>query len=145
MSDASSAVGTRDVTAYVLCRLEDIPSRKVRGFHLLRMDGAGVGRPWSILVVRWGRRVFGYTNLCPHNDVPLDWERNQFLDPMGTRLMCGKHGALFDLATGQCVEGPCQGLELEPVDLAIMDGDICITGVTLVEDEVDEKDGQDGE
>ncbi|ASG21829.1 Rieske (2Fe-2S) protein [Nitrospirillum viridazoti] len=120
---------------YVLCRLDDIPSRKARGFQLLRVDDEGEHRPWGIIVIRWGRQVVGYVNRCPHNGVHLDWERNQFLDPDGTRLMCGKHGALFDLGTGLCVDGPCRGAGLEPVALSLEEGDICITGVTLVEDE----------
>jgi nitrite reductase/ring-hydroxylating ferredoxin subunit len=123
--------------AYVICRLDDIPSRKAKGFQLARIDPDGVERPWPIIVVRWGRHVFAYLNRCPHNGVALDWERNQFLDPdYGTRLMCGKHGARFDLATGLCVEGPCKGESLTPVASTILDGDICLTGIALAaEDE----------
>jgi nitrite reductase/ring-hydroxylating ferredoxin subunit len=115
--------------------LNDIPSRKAQGFQLMRVEDDGTQRPWSIVVVRWGRQAFGYVNKCPHDGVNLDWERNQFLDPNGIRLMCGKHGALFDLGTGVCVDGPCKGRSLVPVALAILDGDICVTGVTLVEDD----------
>jgi nitrite reductase/ring-hydroxylating ferredoxin subunit len=121
--------------AYAICSMNDIPSQKARGFHLMRVEEDGTKRPWSIIVVRWGRQVFGYLNKCPHDGVNLDWERNQFLDPNGIRLMCGKHGALFELGTGMCVEGPCKGHSLVPVALALLDNDICVTGVTLVEDE----------
>lgn len=126
--------GTQGV-AYAICNINDIPSRKARGFHLMRVEGDGTERPWSIVVVRWGRQVFGYVNKCPHNEVNLDWERNQFLDPNGIRLMCGKHGALFDLGTGECIDGPCKGRSLEPIALSLIDDDICVTGVTLLEDE----------
>jgi nitrite reductase/ring-hydroxylating ferredoxin subunit len=121
--------------AYVICSMSDIPSQKARGFHLMLVAEGGTKRPWSIIVVRWGKQVFGYVNKCPHDGVNLDWERNQFLDPNGTRLMCGKHGALFELGTGVCVDGPCKGRSLVPVALTILDNDICVTGVTLVEDE----------
>jgi len=122
--------------AYVICELNDIPSRKARGFQLMRVGEDGIGRAWPIVVVRWGKQVFGYVNKCPHDGVPLDWERNQFLDPnSGTRLMCGKHGALFELADGHCIDGPCNGQNLEPVLLSVLDGDICLSGVTLVEDD----------
>ena len=86
-------------------------------------------------MVRWGRQVFGYVNKCPHDGVNLDWERNQFLDSNGIRLMCGKHGALFELGTGICVDGPCKGRSLTPVALTVLEDDICVTGVTLVEEE----------
>lgn len=121
--------------AYVVCAMSDIPSQKARGFHLMRVEDDGTERPWSIVVVRWGKQVFGYVNKCPHDGVNLDWERNQFLDPNGIRLMCGKHGALFELGTGMCVDGPCKGRALQPVALSVIDGDICVTGVTLAEDE----------
>ena len=121
--------------AYAICSMSDIPSQKARGFQLMIVGEDGTPRPWSIIVVRWGRQVFGYVNKCPHDGVNLDWERNQFLDPNGVRLMCGKHGALFELGTGICVDGPCKGRGLTPVALTVLDNDICVTGVTLVEDE----------
>ena len=121
--------------AYTICAMNDIPSRKARGFTLMIVDDDGVQKPWSIVVVRWGRKVFGYVNKCPHDGVNLDWERNQFFDPNGLRLMCGKHGALFELGTGVCTDGPCKGRALSPISTQIIDGDICVTGVTLVEDD----------
>lgn len=124
--------------AYAICSINDIPSRKARGFHLMRVEADGTERAWPIVIVRWGRQVFGYVNKCPHNEVNLDWERNQFLDPNGIRLMCGKHGALFDLGTGECIDGPCKGRSLERIALSLIDDDICVSGVTLLEDEEDE-------
>ncbi len=46
------------------------------------------------------------------------------------RIICGKHGSLFELATGKCVEGHCVGESLEPIAVFVLDGDICVTGVT---------------
>nr|WP_008545833.1 Rieske 2Fe-2S domain-containing protein [Bradyrhizobium sp. CCGE-LA001] len=73
------------------------------------------------------------TWLCPHNGVNLDWKRDEFLDPYGVRLMCGKHGATFELGTGRCVEGPCKGKDLTPVALTALDDEVCVVGVRLVE------------
>lgn len=75
---------------YVICDLDDIPSRRAKGFSLLRHAEDGSQRAWHIVVVRWGQQVFGYINQCPHQHTNLDWERNQFLDPNGMRLMCGR-------------------------------------------------------
>jgi nitrite reductase/ring-hydroxylating ferredoxin subunit len=63
--------------AYAICSMSDIPSQKAKGFQLMRVEEDGTQRPWSIIVVRWGRQVFGYVNKCPHDGVNLDWERNQ--------------------------------------------------------------------
>lgn len=122
-------------TVYAICGFNDIPSRRAMGFHLMIVGEDGKHRPWSIIVVRWGKKLLGYLNKCPHNDVNLDWERNEFLDPFGTRLMCGKHGSTFELGTGRCVDGPCKGRELTPVALTVLDGDICIIGVRLAEED----------
>lgn len=121
--------------AYAICGFNDIPSQKARGFHLLRVEEDGTTKPFHIVIVRWGRQVFGYVNKCPHDGVNLDWESNQFFDPNGIRLMCGKHGALFELGTGACLEGPCKGQALAPVALQVLDNDICVMGVTLAEEE----------
>ncbi len=121
--------------AYVICALNDIPSRKAQGFQLAVVGEDGEAKPFPIVVVRWGAQAFGYLNRCPHHGEKLDWEREQFLDPTGLRLMCGKHGALFELGTGRCSDGPCKGDGLTPIALEVIDGDICVTGVTLVEDD----------
>ncbi|OCK53896.1 Rieske 2Fe-2S domain-containing protein [Bradyrhizobium sp. LMTR 3] len=125
---------TQPNTAYAICGFNDIPSQRAMGFDLMIVDEDGSHRPWPIVVVRWGKRVFAYLNKCPHTGVNLDWERNQFFDPRGIRLMCGKHGSIFELGTGRCVDGRCKG-SLTPVALTVLDGDICVTGVRLVEEE----------
>ena len=121
--------------AYVICALNDIQSQRARGFDLAVIDETGEEKNFPIVVVRWGKQVFGYVNSCPHHGNRLDWEREQYLDPTGLRLMCGKHGALFELGTGRCSSGPCRNEHLTPVQLEVIDGDICILGVTLAEDE----------
>jgi nitrite reductase/ring-hydroxylating ferredoxin subunit len=137
MTQTSSDEENREQpVAYAICAMSDIPSQKARGFHLAIIGEDGSEKPWPIVVVRWGKQVFGYVNKCPHDGVNLDWERNQFLDPNnGIRLMCGKHGAVFELGTGVCVEGPCKGRSLIPVNLAVIDNDICVVGVTLAEED----------
>jgi hypothetical protein len=39
-----------------------------------------------------------------------------------------------------CVDGPCKGRSLQPIAIAVLDGDICVTGVTLAEDDEDDDD-----
>ena len=43
------------------------------------------------------------------------------------RIVCGKHGSLFDHATGACIEGKCAGQGLESVAVGVLDGDVCVT------------------
>lgn len=126
-----------DDVAYVICALSDIPSQRATGFVLATVGDDNQPKALPIVVVRWGKKVFGYLNSCPHHGTRLDWERESFMDPNNLRLMCGKHGALFELGTGRCSDGPCKGEGLTPVALEVIDGDICIKGVRLVEDDED--------
>jgi nitrite reductase/ring-hydroxylating ferredoxin subunit len=122
---------------FAICSIDDIPNRRARGFVLARRDDDdGTVRSWLIFVLRWGKQVIGYENSCPHEGVNLDWERDQFLDSEGLRIQCGKHGALFDFGTGECVSGPCLGRHLTPVELVVdEDRDICVVGARLEEDD----------
>lgn len=131
-----------EVAVYAICSMSDIPSQRARGFQLVRLDENGDEQPFNIVVVRWGKQVFGYENICPHQQVNLDWERNQFMDPNGIRLMCGKHGALFEIGTGNCLDGPCKGEGLTPVPMVVLDNEICVVGIPLAED-VDDDDEEE--
>ncbi|HZU65318.1 MAG TPA: Rieske 2Fe-2S domain-containing protein [Novosphingobium sp.] len=134
----------RRPAVYAVCALEEIPNRRARAFVLARAGADGAPRPWPIFILRWGRHVRAYENRCPHQGVHLDWERGEFLDGEGIRIQCGKHGALFDLGTGACVAGPCLGEGLVPIEAVIEEGEICLAGVDLLEDE-DEDSGQGAE
>ena len=120
--------------AYAICAETDIPNRRGRAFSLLRVQEDKSEEPWHIFIVRWDRQVFSYVNRCPHNGVNLDWEANQFLEQGSKRIVCGKHGSQFELETGKCVGGPCLGQGLEPISVFVLDGDICLAGVTLAEE-----------
>lgn len=126
---------------YAICALEDIPNRRARAFVLARPGEDGAPRPWPILILRWGRNVRAYENRCPHQGVHLDWERGEFLDGEGVRIQCGKHGALFDLGSGECVSGPCLGERLTAIEVVIDEDEVCLSGVNLMEDE----DGDSGQ
>jgi nitrite reductase/ring-hydroxylating ferredoxin subunit len=56
----------------------------------------------------------------------LDWTPDRFLSADGSMLICATHGALFEIATGVCVSGPCQGDQLTQVEFSIRDGMVLI-------------------
>jgi nitrite reductase/ring-hydroxylating ferredoxin subunit len=90
----------------------------------------------DILVVRQGNRVYGYLNNCPHTGGPLDWVPGQFLDLDREHIQCATHAALFRIADGVCVCGPCAGDHLTPVTMAVEAGEVillvadAVTGIT---------------
>jgi nitrite reductase/ring-hydroxylating ferredoxin subunit len=107
----------------VLCRLEDIEDP---GSVALTLTTAG--GPEDIFVVRRGTQAWGYLNRCPHTGGPLDWVPGQFLDLDRKYIQCATHDALFGIADGVCIAGPCSGDRLTGVPLVIEAGDIISPG-----------------
>ena len=119
-----------------LGRLDEIPDGEARGY-----DPAGNGRD-TLFVVRLGSVLHGWRDGCPHEVVtPLPYRRHKYLNAARTRIVCHAHGAQFDIATGECLRGPCLGQALTRVPLNV-DGngeilaDVTCTGM----DEMDRGD-----
>ncbi len=120
---------------YAICRTAEVADSQAAGFVLMRKEESGAARPWPILVTNKGNRFYGFENACPHQGKRLDVRPGQFFDESGNFLTCGSHRAQFDFDTGHCFIGPCQGQRLKALDLVIDDGDICITGIELAEED----------
>lgn len=102
--------------AVTLCHFEDLPDGDSRGF-----DPYGVGRD-TVLLIRQAANVHAYQNACPHVDgSPLAWQKNRYLNAARDRIVCSGHGAEFDIATGICTLGPCQGERLTALALTLSD------------------------
>ncbi len=71
----------------------------------------------DIFIVRKGELMAAYRNRCPHQGIALNWRANDFLDQQHAHIECKQHGALFELDSGQCIFGPCQGKSLEKIAL----------------------------
>ncbi len=120
---------------YVVCRTIEIDDGQATGFVLSKASETGEPKPWPILISRKGNQFFGFENVCPHKGARLDTRPGQFMDEEGNFIVCGEHNAQFDLDTGLCFIGPCQGKSLTPITLVIDDGDVCLTGVELAEED----------
>lgn len=112
-------------TARIVCRLTALPDPGSYAFTMGEGDW-----PLRGFVVRRGSEVFAYVNRCPHALHQLNWRPHQFLSPDGNVILCSSHGAIFDIASGACIAGPCAGRGLQPLPLRI-EGDL-----VLVADEV---------
>jgi nitrite reductase/ring-hydroxylating ferredoxin subunit len=53
--------------------------------------------------------IIAYRNACPHMGIELDWDPTRLLTKDSRHLKCTGHHALFDVQTGLCIKGPCQG------------------------------------
>ena len=115
MSAHAAAPGWR------LCHAGEITEGQVRGF-----DPEGDGQD-TLFVLRYQGRLHGWANRCPHQGVPMAWRRHAHLNATGTHVQCHAHGALFDKASGLCVQGPCLGQRLSPRELHIDDSGVMHT------------------
>jgi nitrite reductase/ring-hydroxylating ferredoxin subunit len=131
-----SAEGPSGIEYFAICEVESIARASAQAFDLAESDGAGGVRPFRVVIARNARGDhFAYRNACPHQGVWLNVGTGAFLDESGALLRCGRHGATFELENGKCVSGACEGACLEKVAVAVVTGDVCISGVDLVEAE----------
>jgi len=85
--------------------------------------GTGSDRRY-IAVFRVADGVRAYLNSCPHQGRSLNWAPDQFLVETGGTLVCPHHGACFELETGECKSGPCQGARLTAVQVLVEHGKV---------------------
>ena len=102
-----------------ICSLDDIPDGDSAAIE------TKIERKRAFLIaVRRGNDVRLYINSCPHIGSPLDFEPGNFLTPARDKIICSTHGALFEIDSGLCVHGPCEGKSLEPVPSRVSDGKV---------------------
>ena len=104
-------------TFHPLCSVTDIAEDSSKGFSIDGID---------LLAVNKHGKVHVYYNQCPHLRLPLEWQTDQFLNDDYSLIQCATHGALFDIVSGRCVYGPCQGQSLQQVENAIADNIIYV-------------------
>ena len=94
-----------------ICMMEEVPEREARAFDTEDGD--------TISITQRDGSFYAYQNVCPHLQVELEFLENQFLDQDQEFIQCSTHGALFEVETGLCISGPCQGDTLEKVNIKV--------------------------
>lgn len=97
----------------VLARLEDVPDA---GAIAIEIRGV------ALILARRGVQVFAYENRCAHADYPLQRADGSILVQEARYLVCDVHGASYELDTGACAGGPCNGAGLRRVAVEVRDG-----------------------
>ncbi len=94
-----------------LAPLEDVPeggALVVEGVLLTRCKGA----------------ISAFRNRCPHAGFSFARADGSVIVQERRYLVCPVHGASFDLKSGVCAGGPCNGEGLSPVAITICEGQI---------------------
>ena len=103
-----------------ICPVDDIEEPGCKGISV-----AGE----ALFIIRQNGRFYVYRNRCPHLGIELNWLPDQFLNNDRNLIQCSTHGALFQITTGECLAGPCQGSWLEPVPFDVNpQGELILAG-----------------
>lgn len=108
--------------ARVICESAALPE----GGKGVRFDWPAAGGEGKGFAVRYDGEARAYVNRCPHLGVELDWQPGEFFEESGLYLICSTHGAIFEPATGACVDGPCRGARLQAIAIEERQGRILV-------------------
>ena len=97
----------------ILCHHDEIAEGKSKGFQ--------IADTFLFVVKKYGE-IYVYENTCPHLGIQLEWQPDEFLDSDASIIQCSSHGALFNIESGECLLGPCQGQSLTKIDFSLRDG-----------------------
>jgi nitrite reductase/ring-hydroxylating ferredoxin subunit len=118
--------------ARVICPLHELADPGAKGFTMGEGDW-----PLRGFVVRRGSSVHAYVNHCPHAGFPLNWSPDAFLAPGAPLILCAMHGALFEIETGLCLSGPCDGMRLRPLPVRVARGYVMLGDDVPLEEPAD--------
>ena len=103
----------------LLARLHDIANP---GALVVKVDAEDI---WgTVLLTRSGANVAAFYNRCPHAGYPLQHANGRVLVQQGRYIVCGAHGASYELKTGACAGGPCNGDALTRIAIVVEHGEI---------------------
>lgn len=106
---------------FVICHWDELSDPGAKAFAV------GFGEwPLRGFVVRWQSAIYAYVNRCPHAGHPLNFKPDDFLTPDQQLLLCHSHGAMFDVASGACVAGPCAGQALHKLPVQLRDDGLIV-------------------
>jgi nitrite reductase/ring-hydroxylating ferredoxin subunit len=88
----------------------------------VKFDIARKDRVTEAFAVRSNSKFYAYLNMCRHWTVGLDFDDNDFFSEDKSFLVCKNHGALYEVSTGICQGGPCNGAGLYRVPVVEKEG-----------------------
>jgi len=77
--------------------------------------------PQEAILLGSGDETYAYLNYCQHfTHIRLD--KGSGAPLRDGEVVCTNHGAMFDVESGKCTFGPCEGAYLDPLEVAVEDG-----------------------
>ena len=106
-----------------LCAVTDIPDGGARELFVGPRED-----PLHVVMFRQSEHVFAYRNRCPHFMLPLNAGPGRFIMLDGGLVMCAWHSAVFRVADGAGIDGPCMGSGLDPLPIELDGGTVTLKG-----------------
>lgn len=103
-----------------LFKVNEIEEDSAKGFTIDKQ---------KIFAVKKDGQLYIYLNSCPHLNINLEFQPDQFLDSESRFIQCVNHGALFEIDSGKCIAGPCSGQSLTTVNFEIKDDEVYLTSI----------------
>lgn len=102
--------------------LEDVPEDST--FLFTVRDEEGDRR--EAIIIRHRDEVVGWLNYCQHfTHIRLD--KGSGATRRDGEVLCTNHGAMFDVESGLCTHGPCEGAYLEAIDVTAENGTVYLS------------------
>ena len=107
-------------------RVADLAEIPVDGTLLVTTERVEDGIRREVIFTRVAdEQVVAFENRCQHwRDVRLD--NGTGAQRRNGEIVCAKHGAMFDVPSGECVHGPCLGASLIPVPVRVQGGEVVL-------------------
>lgn len=102
-----------------LAKIKDISEGQWYEFNLQTEGGL-----FSLMLKQKGKTYIGFKNNCPHQGRRMNYSLGKFLTTQEGNIVCPAHGAVFNPDDGLCINGPCLGQSLEPVQIQLNDESI---------------------
>ena len=102
--------------------VDDVPSDTTLVYRLRPVDGE---EPREAILLRDEEGVVSWLNYCQHfTHIKLD--KGSGAELRNGEVICTNHGAYFEVDSGRCTYGPCEGAYLNEVEVAVDDGDVVL-------------------
>lgn len=93
------------------------------GSVLFRVRPADDGEMREAILLRAGDGVVAWLNYCQHfTHIRLD--KGGGAPVRDDEVVCTNHGAMFEIDSGVCTYGPCEGAYLNGIDVRVEDGEV---------------------
>ena len=110
--------------------LDNVPEDSTFLFTVRDVDGETppdeTGDRREAILLREDGDVVGWLNYCQHfTHIRLD--KGSGAERRDGEVLCTNHGAMFDVESGLCTHGPCEGAYLEGLEVRADDGTVYLT------------------